>query len=124
MKCNINDELWCFQKIVVHIRGFFHPFFLPSLREDTHNFFYFFISGRTTKRVGGGVNPLTTKQKNCQNPFQAILKRKKKKKVVRTTKPLGGQNLMGTTTKKHFIMRVFPKGFDVFLFSLRPTTVL
>ena len=35
---------------------------LASLREDTHKKSVFF-SGRTTKGVGGGVTPPTTKQK-------------------------------------------------------------
>ena len=37
-------------------------YFVYLLREDTHKKVFF--SGRTTKRGRGGVNPLTTKQKN------------------------------------------------------------
>ena len=59
-------------------------------REDTHKKSGF-LSVRTTKGVGR-VTPLTTKQKsgylaqslrkikNCQNPFQAIIRLKKEKK--------------------------------------------
>ena len=38
--------------------------------------------------------------KNCQNPFQAILGHKKRKKVVWTTKSLG-KGGGGKTLKKH-----------------------
>ena len=49
----------------------------------------------------------------CQNPFPAILRRKKQKqkKVPMTTKPRGGgKGLSGRTTKKIIFFCGFPKG--------------
>ena len=85
------------------------------------------FSGRITTR-GGGVTPLTTKQKNtfgkkeknCQNPFQAILRlEKKKEKMAGTTKPLGGggQNLSGPTTNKTLLLCVSSLTWAIFSMS-------
>ena len=81
----------------------------PYIREDTHKKVFF--SGRTTKGVGRLTPPPTSpdhyakkhffsinpaflaqkfeRKKNCQNPFQAIIRLKKRgEKVAWTNKPL------------------------------------
>ena len=75
-----------------------NPYFTSILREDTHKKSFF--CGRTNKGEGptpttkqnslffykpGFFSPKIGEEKSCQNPFQAIIY---KKKVAWTTKPL------------------------------------
>ena len=73
--------------------------------------YFYWLENNICQKKSGSFSPKIGRKKNCQNPFHAILTKKKRKKVTWTTNSLGGgaETLVaGPLKKKHFFYLCLP----------------